>query len=617
MSRIRLLHSITSSGFLAFCLLGVGADMGVGVGAVGNEAPAAAEAASNALVEDPEPFVSQPGRFRFRFPGKPQLAEQTSNTPSGPLVMHNVLYEAPEGTVYAISYADLSAASVRAAGPDALLEGGVNGLATSGGWTVVSKKAIKLGPHPGRDVIGDVKVPGAREPGYGRTRLFLVGNRIYQIILIGSKSKVTPADFEKHLDSFELLPEAPAVARTTPARPATATGDTEPFVSQPGRYRIRFPGKPQLAEQRTDTPSGPLIIRTATYESPEGTAYTASYFDLSAASVRAAGPDALLDGGVQGTVASGGWTVTSKEAIKLGQYPGRDVIGDVKVPGAREPGYGRTRLFLVGNRFYQVVLIGSKSKVTPADFEKCLDSFELLPEAPAVARTTPARPAPRTPAAPSDRRQRQPMTKRAPRADAPVANRSRPRNAEPAAPAIDESPGPDPSKPAEVAIELNPAPARLVELPREAARRRGRGEDFREAAPKGGLLVGVRIGYANVLGGSKIGSIQPIFQAGGSYVEGTRKGAPAAGETTVVARPGYAVGGINVRSGLLVDAVQVVFMKYEDGRLDPSETYASAWLGDPRGGSPKSISGDGKIVVGIHGVTDQRAVNSLGLVVAE
>ncbi|MHC5541611.1 hypothetical protein ACYOEI_25600, partial [Singulisphaera rosea] len=142
-------------------------------------------------------------------------------------------------------------------------------------------------------------------------------------------------------------------------------------------------------------------------------------------------------------------------------------------------------------------------------------------------------------------------------------------------------------------------------------------EAYRETAPKGGVLVGVRIGYIDAFGGLKVGSILPIFQLGHAYSEGNRHGAPLDTSVTLVARPGFAVGAINTRTGLLLDALQVVFMKFKDGRLDPADSYLSPWLGDPRGGNLASVSGDGKLVSGIHGRSNGREINALGLVVHE
>ncbi len=45
-------------------------------------------AATNAEFADPEPFVSQPGRFRFLFPGEPALGEQKAGT----LLIHILTY---------------------------------------------------------------------------------------------------------------------------------------------------------------------------------------------------------------------------------------------------------------------------------------------------------------------------------------------------------------------------------------------------------------------------------------------------------------------------------------------------------------------------------------------
>ena len=85
----------------------------------------------------------------------------------------------------------------------------------------------------------------------------------------------------------------------------------------------------------------------------------------------------------------------------------------------------------------------------------------------------------------------------------------------------------------------------------------------------------------------------------------------------MVARPGYAVGAINTHAGLWLDAFQIVFMRFKDGQLDPEDSYTTDWLGDSRGGNARTATGEGKLVVGIHGRSNGRVVNSLGLLVAE
>lgn len=72
--------------------------------------------------------------------------------------------------------------------------------------------------------------------------------------------------------------------------------------------------------------------------------------------------------------------------------------------------------------------------------------------------------------------------------------------------------------------------------------------------------------------------------------------------STVLARDGYVVGGILVDSDLYVHAVKVIFMRLDDGRIDPKDNYVSDWLGTPSSGTlPKQLGGHGEHVIGICG----------------
>jgi hypothetical protein len=68
-----------------------------------------------------------------------------------------------------------------------------------------------------------------------------------------------------------------------------------------------------------------------------------------------------------------------------------------------------------------------------------------------------------------------------------------------------------------------------------------------------------------------------------------------------VAKPGYAVGGVVVKSKRLVNAIELVFMRQKpDGSLDPSDSYTK-WIGSPDAGEKETkLSGDGRKVIGIH-----------------
>ncbi|MGI9517956.1 MAG: hypothetical protein ACR2NP_12965 [Pirellulaceae bacterium] len=85
----------------------------------------------------------------------------------------------------------------------------------------------------------------------------------------------------------------------------------------------------------------------------------------------------------------------------------------------------------------------------------------------------------------------------------------------------------------------------------------------------------------------------------------------------VVARDGYAVGGLNAAVAGVVNhspyrkihAVQIVFMRMRGDRLDPGDVYTSEWLGDPKDHPIFSIASDGPIVSGI--ATENSHVTSM------
>lgn len=136
---------------------------------------------------------------------------------------------------------------------------------------------------------------------------------------------------------------------------------------------------------------------------------------------------------------------------------------------------------------------------------------------------------------------------------------------------------------------------------------------FYDLAPKGSILVGVRVSYVNSFGGSKVGSVQPLYRAGDIVTPGFRHGDQAGEQIEVVAKPGYAVGVIRTHTGLLVDGFELVFMKINGQRLDPRDSYQSPWLGDPNGGSPRDGDGQGLMAIGVCGRA-QKEIQELGLI---
>lgn len=77
---------------------------------------------------------------------------------------------------------------------------------------------------------------------------------------------------------------------------------------------------------------------------------------------------------------------------------------------------------------------------------------------------------------------------------------------------------------------------------------------------------------------------------------------PDMGLTRVLAKPGYAIGGITVKTNNFVNAFQITFMKLKDDNssLDTKDTYTSEWLGPKQVGiNEVKLGGDGRKVIGI------------------
>jgi mono/diheme cytochrome c family protein len=157
------------------------------------------------------------------------------------------------------------------------------------------------------------------------------------------------------------------------------------------------------------------------------------------------------------------------------------------------------------------------------------------------------------------------------------------------------------------------APDLLKDLP-QSWTERDREKGFRDVAPPGFLLVGVRVSYIERFGGQKIRSAQPIFRSGRTLFEGQIHGEVIGPVTAAVAKNGYAVGGLRTHTGLTVDGFEIVFMRIKGERLDPNDTYNSPWLGDVKGGGPGEVFTNGSVAVGLQGRAGKE-INALGLTV--
>ena len=123
------------------------------------------------------------------------------------------------------------------------------------------------------------------------------------------------------------------------------------------------------------------------------------------------------------------------------------------------------------------------------------------------------------------------------------------------------------------------------------------GVEAMDNGPKGGVLVGAILFKGKSFGGA-LKAIQPIYQVADRYELGKLLGKPGGQPVLQLAKPGYAVGGVKIRNGLVLDALQFVFMKLNRTELDQKELYSSDWVGS-QGGGPNQLSTEGRIASGL------------------
>jgi len=141
--------------------------------------------------------------------------------------------------------------------------------------------------------------------------------------------------------------------------------------------------------------------------------------------------------------------------------------------------------------------------------------------------------------------------------------------------------------------------------------------DYREVGGDGSVLVGFEAGLARWFDREIPYAIRPVYRKGGHERVGNSVGNMNANEVTrqvrVVAKPGYAVGGMWIRTGAAMDRIRLLYMRIDGGHLDPNDSYKSEFIGSSEGGSEQYLDGRGRPVAGIFAVEDGRQLQTFGL----
>lgn len=331
-------------------------------------------------------FASPDGKWKVKFPGSP-----SEKTKSAFGLSFTMWAKEPWGNKggYMVGVADLPIPAGEADRErQKRLDDGITGSAGGVGGTVRESKRIMLhGRYPGRECVASITEP---KVGQYKCRMYLVGNRMYMVAVMGVDEFVAAPQAAEFLDSFQLTGETtPAHApdgitnpaerlamkqsKAAPPPPAEeplpkATGTV--INSTSGKFKAHFPEAPKKG-----TAVGGGTTFTTYAVTANGAAYTVGYADQ---------PDLAEATGKQRQEARDDARDAAVADLGAGAKLGKVEL--VTLPGGHrgwefEATAGdrvqRARVYLVGTRLYRLTVRGSSDAVRDPDADRFLASFQV------------------------------------------------------------------------------------------------------------------------------------------------------------------------------------------------------------------------------------------------
>jgi len=143
-------------------------------------------------------FTSKEGGFKVVMLGRPKQQQFDTESDFGKGVLHMNRVQVGE-TIYGANYCDFPA-EIKKTPIKKVYDSSRDGAVANLEGKLVSEKEIKLGKHSGREIR--IEVGGGKQ--LFRARVFLIEQRLYQIVVMGTKEAATSKEADKFLESFKL-----------------------------------------------------------------------------------------------------------------------------------------------------------------------------------------------------------------------------------------------------------------------------------------------------------------------------------------------------------------------------------------------------------------------------
>jgi hypothetical protein len=348
-----------------------------------------------------ETFTWEEGRFTILFADKPKVGQQVIKLPVGNVTMHIFTATFPKQTgEMVVSYADYPEQTLATRKPDEMLDDSVTGTIKGMKATLVKSDKIEQAGSPGRAFSWTAAGPKGELKGQGR--IFLVGPRLYQVLIVGTEKSLQLDVYDGIFKSFEFepAPGATANAKTKPAAPAktksargamtkattpapakdTARGKTtakgrdrwitHTGVSFEGLWNVQMPAKPK---HTTEPGLFGVKVRNVHVVSDGKLTYTLKIQVT---------PDDALGQGKESVLAAARDALAEEISGKVVEESDAQIAGyeghayRLEVAGSR-PAAVSARAAIVGKRTVVLWVIGDRAAVAGPSAERFLDSFRV------------------------------------------------------------------------------------------------------------------------------------------------------------------------------------------------------------------------------------------------
>jgi predicted Zn finger-like uncharacterized protein len=377
-------------------------------------------------------------------------------------------------------------------------------------------------------------------------------------------------------------PVQPAVP-IVPAAPLDTSGAPPPgwtvFSAKDNSFSVWLPNQQGRRSERTRSMNRRGMrfnLNVVQLAANGGPLYSAATITLSPNAARQIPLQALIEIMRDAFVEDIRGTVTGEQQIQLGDAPGREYTISAGASQARLRAYTR------GTRIYHAAILGSPQQIQSVEANTFFSSYKLSGSAVAAKPNAP-----------------QPGSNATPQ---PSPNRP----AKPGAAAAIKFNG-DVFAFVQAALKENRlAETRTIGFKLHTNR-------YRHTFDDGGVLIGFEVGHGNRNDNVTVNAFRPIFLTRNGEKLGAWTGPPPASPTVVKAKPGYVVGSMSVRAGLVLFGFSINFVKLGKDAIEVADNYDSDWIGGTRG-NPTTIGGRGALVAGVTGhLDDNRLPSSLGL----